>query len=905
LRSASRHPIQQLSILDHDSIFVGLRAHDFRHQLQAISMLTCACEFVAYRKETTLTASVFILRYFHCYYPDEIALLLITQRETVDKWLSRGRGEAKAFLTEPYPIPKSANKPDPSGNSQAFLAQLRGIIFGSCTTPCPPAPRVKKPIEFSFGTQELAHLVSCLGCLNKRSKQLGLPGLNERVLEEPHQRDDRGGPPTGGSGTGTLVPSPKKSRASKLRKGYDRTRELLQHHPTELSIAVDGHIRTSHVISASVSKLNLTVDAKERVEFAEILSEQGVRFLLLDRDDLETVTLRRYDIALSNGRVLEVEIVPDAPGPCIQVSYRDPGLNHSSVASSEAGRPELFASFGRVTLWTVLRAWFSGLPGHLRIFGMLAASVCVLTALSLFLWKRPEHHLQPAEVLQTVIKQEQALPVNAAAHGIFSYEEDDDAGHSQVAGEVDMWRQSVPRRLALRFYGAHHLLVSGFVQDLRGAVEYGDGGQGKQSKPVPGWHDVPSAERFATLLSPGITPEITQSGDQYRLVVYSPRSRPELADAILVIDRHTMRAVEADYDIRDTEGVHHVRLRETSYEVRSADGFDHGVFDVGRDFDTSSNRSRISPEPLDDNGSNAARLELQVLTDLMQAGANAGEQIDVHRGRQSGMVEVSGVVDTPARKAALQEAIAPLAGDPHLTIALHSADELSQLPGAQPSRNKRNQASAPPDQKILLDTFETKSSTIPADAAIRAHLKSEGLAGRQLDDAVYSFAKQACIHSLQAQQHAYRLAQLVSEFTPADLAQLDTASRLKWLVLVSNYSEALDGDLKSLRSHLKPVLGNAVALAPAKEQTPLSPLTSPFELAAASRNILSQTARLNQQVQSVFSITAVSHDSQPDLQPAGDGAFAEIADLLDATESMAGNVSATAQHLQLFATNAK
>jgi RNA polymerase sigma factor (sigma-70 family) len=925
LRRASRHAIQQLSVLDHDSISVGLRAYDFSDQLETLSVLTRACQFVCHRKETTLTASIFILRYFHCYYPDEIATLLGTSRDTVDKWLSRGRAEAKKYLAEPYPIPMAIEKTEPrqdpkTNSSLDFFARLRGMIFASRSTPCEPLRRSRQQAPLSIqiptlSTQELAHLVSCAACLNRRSRQHGLPELNERTFDEPYQKNDRGGPPAGGSGTGTLVPSPRKQRANELRRGYARTRELIHHYPTEFSIAVDGHIRTSHVISSSVSLLNLTVDAKERVEFVEILSEQGVRFLMLDRADLETLTLRRYDIALSDGRLLEVEIVPDVPGPCIQVSYRDPSLAPVSERGAELAGAVMFTSQERLTLWAALRAWFSGLPVNLRIFGALAVSVCAALVLAFALWQRPERRLLPDEVLQKVMQKEQALPVNAAAHSLFRYEEDGDAGHVQQVGEVDMWRQAVPHRQALRLFDAHHALVGGFVQDLRGSAEYGDEEAGEAHGRAAGtalaWRDVPSAELFASLLSAGVAPEVTESGDQYRIEVRAPQARPEIVDAVLVVSRRSLRAVEADYDIRDAEGLHLVRLREVSYELRSADGFDHGVFDVGRDLDTSSRYSRITREHLDKTVPNTASLELQVLTDLMQAGVNAGEQVEVHRDRQSGMVEIGGVVDMPERKAALLQAVAPLTGNPYLRVALRSSDELPNFPLPKPSKRKQSPVSALPSPVIAVDTYQATSSVIPADAPIRAYLKTNGASGEELDDAVRSFASEACARSLEAQQRAYRLAQLSAEFSSADLAQLDSASRLRWLVLVDNYSEALDSALKALRNHLRPVIKLASSdHAPPSDgdsstsPNPLAPLSSPDELAAASRNVLSQTARLNQQVQSAFSVTARS-SSQPDLLPAGNGAFAEMMPLLNAAESMAGNVSATAQHLQLFATNAK
>jgi RNA polymerase sigma factor (sigma-70 family) len=935
VRRNGRDPLNVLSIVDYDSVEQGLATADRRELLFARDHLKAICRYACERKSMVRSASVLILRFFHGYYPTEVMKILRAKRSSVDMLLQTARNEARLSLERPEALRciVPTNKPSiffsmKGEDTQLLFAELQGAIFsaaeGKCFDPAALERRYAAESDASgLTTQELSHLVSCRDCLDAVNKILHLPLLAERSPEDGIDRDGSGG--SGDAGITSIRKKPDKKGPDK-RKLERRARELFEHRPASLEIVVDGRVRTSQRVTAEINELHLKLARKEEPFVVEIFSEQRFCMIFLDveapssADKLE----QTETVLLSDDRSLFVTLSFAADGPIIHVLYRDPVIqevaaeqsgirNAVKVASveriltadAEPADPGIFASHDRITLWASLELWFSGLPGHLRIFGTLAASACALLAVTFLFRQYSGHRLLPNDILQESIRQERALPVNAAAHAVFSYQEDDATGHAQLAGAVDMWRQSVPQNIALRLYDSHHALIGGLVRNLQGSVEYGDKGvQNRKLDSAPGWRDIPSAEGFASLLSSSsAVPEVVESDEQYRITVHSPRARPDLVDAVVVVNRRNLRAVEVDYDIRDQDGLHSVRLREVSYEVRSAGGFDFGVFDVGKDFDTPSHRTRITPEHLNDEGLNTASLELQVLADLMQAGA--GEQVEVHRNRQTGMVEVRGVVDTPGRKVALLSTLAPLTGNPHLTISLHSADELPQFSLARPEKRKSRAQSVSSFPPIAVDTFQASSSTIPMDAAIRAHLKSGGSEGRQLDAAIRAFAREACSRSLQTQQHAYRLAQLSAEFRAADLAQLDTASRLKWLMLVANYSEALDSDLRSLHNLLRPVLENAVSSPAATPQKSLAPFTSPDEFAAASRNLLSQTTRLNQQVQSAFSVTAVSSDSQPNLPPVGDGAFAEIARLLESAELMAADTSTTAQHLKLFTTSTR
>lgn len=933
LRRAGRDPLNDLSIVDYDSVEQGLSGVDRRELLFVRDHLRKVCRYACERKSTVRSASVLILRFFHGYYPTEVMKILQTGRSSVDMLLQAARNEARLLLQRPdvlrfisRNLKAPISFPREEEGTQKVFSELQEAIFsaaeGECLDPKVLEERYKADGEREgWTTQELSHLVSCRTCLDRVNAILELPLLEDRSPEDGIYRDG------GGTGSGVSGDSgiPKKSSKKKppTRRLERRARELFEHRPAKLQIVVDGEVRTSQKVTAEINELQLALARKETPSFIEVMSEQGfcLACLQVDGPDSADRLEQAETSTFSDNRSLVLTLSFASEVPIVHVFYQDPLMSEvevvqpgpltvavrptmASADSSERNRPRKRLSLVgslRGALSSLIQRLFDGPAGYAAV--LTAASFCVFIALSHFSWKHQEQaNLQPSQVLQRAIRQEQTLPVHAAAHGVYSYQETDASGHPIATGEVVSWRQSEPRRMALRFYGGHHALLRGLIQDPHGDTDYA---RRADAEHLPEWSEVPSAETFAHLLPEGSAPEVTQSGEDYRMVIHSPSSRPELVEAVLVIDRRNMRAIEADYQVRDAEGAHSVRLRETSYEVRAAGTFDDGVFDVSRDFDTNSRHSRVIPDHLENAGPDTAPLELQVLTDLMQAGEKAGEQVDVHRDRQTGMVVVTGVVDSAERKQVLKNAIAPLAGNPHLRISLYSANELPQLPAIKPRKGKHSQAATQSSPPIEVDSYQATSSLIPADSVVRAHFKADGLSGAKLDDTVRAFANQVCSRSLEAQQHAYRLAQLMAEFTPADLARLDTDSRLQWLVLVSNYSEALNGDLRLLRNQLRGVLGDGIAPLPENAASSLSPLTSPTELSAVSRSILSDTARLNQQVQSAFSVTAVSSASQPDLQPAGNGAFAEIAHLLDAAESMAGNVSATAQHLQLFATNAK
>ena len=93
VRRATRDSQRILSVVEFDSVEVGLWAADPRDLIRMQDQLRAVCQYACMRKETAKAGSVLILRFFHGYYPDEIASLLRVKRPAVSEQIIRTASE--------------------------------------------------------------------------------------------------------------------------------------------------------------------------------------------------------------------------------------------------------------------------------------------------------------------------------------------------------------------------------------------------------------------------------------------------------------------------------------------------------------------------------------------------------------------------------------------------------------------------------------------------------------------------------------------------------------------------------------------------------------------------------------------------------------------------------------------
>jgi hypothetical protein len=419
-----RHPVHQLSLLDHDSALLGLRSQASTDRLQSADLLMLACGFACYRKESSLTASILILRYFHGFYPGEICLLLNAKRKLVYRWIERGRAETKEYVQAPYGLSgyeKPAHERELSiASPNVLLAWLREQVFRSCMTDC--SVLAEYPDE--LGVKELAHLVSCKICLEQRSRKMGLAYVSQRMADDISDRDD--GKPQGG-GMGKILPLHRDRKLSKkeiLRRVYARQQEIFEHRPKEVSLAFDGLLRATLLVNAPTNTLHISIDKKEIPDAIAIQSEQEVVFLMLDRHQIDSLEPQVHRLALSDDRLLEVTVTPETLGPSFQVVYADPlysvvtsDTEQELPTSVSAELPVL--SFPSVSTESVIDAASSRIEILLAQLRKLVlamnplltgAVVLGMAAMLCFvLWTRSGPHISPHDLLVRAQNQETSI----------------------------------------------------------------------------------------------------------------------------------------------------------------------------------------------------------------------------------------------------------------------------------------------------------------------------------------------------------------------------------------------------------------------------------------------------------------------------------------------------------------
>src|ERR1700741_83990 len=142
-RSAQHLHEAALSVADYDSGRLGWTAIEPPRRLQAFEELHQICTYASSRKKSSRAGSVLILRFFHEYFPTEIAAVLNTSRHCIDQWQGLARREAKLFTSEPRRLRfvdtrTSTDRPQIRylKSDCDLMLELRQMIFNSCQGDC-------------------------------------------------------------------------------------------------------------------------------------------------------------------------------------------------------------------------------------------------------------------------------------------------------------------------------------------------------------------------------------------------------------------------------------------------------------------------------------------------------------------------------------------------------------------------------------------------------------------------------------------------------------------------------------------------------------------------------------------------------------------------------------------------
>ena len=887
LRRAARSPLKQLSVIDFDSAEGLLHTLTTEDRVVVQDQLRAVCRYACARKGKAKGACALILRFFHGYYPSEVARVLRTTRQAVDVRLLRARNEVRLFLENPRALgllegglPAGAAPAGFARPSDDFLSELRETVYRSRSGPCVSRLRLKglyRPGAETHPEQaELAHVVSCAECLDEVNRLLGIPRLSERHPVDSITRDSRGGgrggggsSPGGASGGG--VPPQKIKRLRRSAGG------VFEHKPQELCVSVNGHVRGSHRVNSERSELSLVVETAEPISFVEIFSEQDVRLLMLPVTAPPAGTGEQaVGVGLSDGRRLDISLKFQSPWPAVQVLYYDPTYREVEELASEplkldeATLSDAAVAVGQTEgqrheqrILEAVGARLKGLlSGGFRLRpGAVTAALALLLITTLLVWRlQGPASVSAAELLSRSASAEEAGTPGAVTHSVIRLEERRAGGPVRGARQIQVWRSAGTGLTVRRLYDERGQLMAG---EWRNA----DGSRAVYLSPRAGadrprddddaslkvddvWRLGLSARDFTALLGRDANANVEEKGDSYVLTFEGEAETAlrGLVRATLVLNRRNLRATEQSLTVRQGESERQFVFTEVLYESWPKGSEPPKVFERDAEFaaaggvveeqpaagTTTSPKAEAHTSSAPDERAIMA-LEVEVLKLLNQAGADLGEQVSVARTPQ-GSLRVEAVVDTEERKAQILSALAPVMGGRAVLVDVITA----------PEAQRRKTQTQKPTSPTTVRQFQPGDAHVPADNELRRHLRAQGGSDERLEADVLRFSVRASTHSRNALQHAWALKRLAGRFSARQMDSLDAASKLKWLSMLREHAEAVRRETAALRQQLQPVFPPERAVPPG----------GPF--APAAEGVAGSAARLLEMCSTVDAVTSAA-----------------------------------------------
>ena len=798
---------------------------------------------------------------------------------------------------------------------EELLADLRRRVFdsrrGTCLT-----ERALTELYGDCATRRpdcatLAHLVSCPRCIEEVNSLNGLPPLSERhptdsLGVEPRRKgrggdddgtgsggveatsggddmtsgndttsrgDDRtgssddgvtrgggdnmtgggdgddGGGDDGGAGGGTHGASAEESRRCRRR-----AREVFEHRPRELCVAVNGRLLAAQKVASVLSEQKLNVSPREEVSFVEVFSEQDVRLLYLDPAawPAEANGSRAVSLRLSDGRTLEARlsraegVEADADSAqTLQVVYRDPLMAAEPAAQAEGveadagsragGRPSAVAA-----AWSWLRRVL-GLfrrPFSVLSPGAVTAALAVLVVAALLFTRLYTPPVSAAELLRrAAAAEESAAAPGVVLHRTVFVEEARSEGRRSVVTRrrVETWQSGATGIRLRRLYDEQGRLAAcelsksdGTSTLFRRGSPPSDAGAATPAELLGAgevWRIEPSARSFDALGASGEGLKVEDKLGAYVLSREpsvaggeSSSGADTLVSSSLWLNKSDLHAYRMTLIVRRGGETVEYRFVEGGFERRRAAEVPPAVYQVEPELLDATRETKdeggvqsegvAAARSADDargasNGTRAtavasAELEVEVAYLLNQIKANLGEQVSVGR-TTGGALRVEALVESEARKEAILRALGPVLNNPAVEVEVSTVAE---------ALAKRGQAQG---GSVTEREVTVGAGRIPADAELRAHFAARLADAERVEAEIKQFAARAMSHSRQALLHASALKRLAEQFTPAQARALPADARAKWLSMVREHAAAYRREVAALRAQLTEVFNDGGA----------------------------------------------------------------------------------------------
>ena len=428
LREVARHSFNSLADAKLDALALGLPTGPDVDRIETQNVLRRIAAYVAWRKQTSKSASIVALRFFHGYLPEEIAHIALVSREAVDERLHKGRSEVRLYLLDAEKLrevqhggPVEIFPSKVVAPTDELLGELRDQLFyashGACMSAQQLTMRYQNSPDVPIRRDLLAHIVSCRKCL--------------AVVEQIFRQNQR---PDGSGIAGGIIAMGRRSSQREqpfslakdienvVRRSERRLKEIFEHRPTSLIVAVNGEILASRDVGAAFNGLKVEVLTRD-IKFVEILNEYGIALLswAVESTPPYGAPVVQRLVEFSLGRRLEVDLRFSAQKLVIEVQYHDPSYRSfpsparttvDSISNEEDEiEPALVETEDTRAILpgsNLLKQW-----RRLSLTPLTATGfVCTVLAISFF-WLKESSRIKPAVFLQRATASERRAVQNA------------------------------------------------------------------------------------------------------------------------------------------------------------------------------------------------------------------------------------------------------------------------------------------------------------------------------------------------------------------------------------------------------------------------------------------------------------------------------------------------------------
>ncbi len=864
-RSAQLLHDAALSVADYDSCRLGWTTIEPPRRMQAFEELHQICTYACARKESSRAGSVLILRFFHDYFPTEIASILNSSRHCVDQWQGLARREAKLFIDDPGRL-RFVNNTRPSDSQQIkyfrsdcdLTLELRQMIFNSRCGDCLSANELEEIYgggnADALTTAKLAHIVSCHVCLDAVNSLLGLPQLAQRYQAEPPQPKE---PPTDATGGGASGGG----SSDLARKFANRLRETHEHKPQELRIAINGAPVSSLKVSSDLSELNLNLAADEPVEFVEVSSEQGVQMLFFTVDPVETHCEQWAWIELSEGRALEA-CLRNENGPSLHVVYQDPVPQETYISGEMAPKvlssplsvirePDDSGKTKTVKQGVVYR--LSSLRSRLRPASDLVDSTTAEAQLVRILsqsrehkqfWRRPgwlivlisavavssflyfkinlSRTATASDLLQRAGIAEKSTDeqTDRVKHRFLNLEERRSAEGAIVAQhKIEVWENRGGGVAAQRLYDQSNTLISGTWQRADGArmvYHHGSKPQSQPSVSTPDdlllnlddiWQLQPSAQSFAVVIEqPGFA-EVEERSATYVLHYEKGRTigASQLLKATLTLSKSDLHPIEQTLLVLRGGVLREFRFVEASFELVPVKDVAPKVFEIEPELTGGAGEPGRPEKDWAFRDLTASRVPPSPSTSIPPV-ASLELEVDVAYLLNRAKADRNEQVNLTRSAGGSLRVEGVVDTQERKDEFLHALAPVVNNPAVKIDIRTIAEATrhAPSVSPLSIQEAEETANSIAADQELRAYFERQSPAAAT-DEAITKYSSRVVNDSYNALFHAIELKKLVSRFASFDMRAVAPDARVKWLAMLREHAGAFEDQTAHLRAEIQPV----------------------------------------------------------------------------------------------------